>query len=397
MAHFAPALFGAFVMTAGAGHSQEWGFSSPTGAVVSVFRDSALNMSGTLALPPSDDGKPVTVPVVGRNEPGKLILEFDDPKTGAGKTLTYQRIKSSDGAYAVWKAENAPDELSELRAPINVSSEPAKTALESWSGDIDDVVPVETYSKVLKMHLKASGQPSAGGTQAPAIAVITNRPKAAAWDGAATRTGTNITSVQTFSRDGVIFTMKPDDLVAALDGETDLLRELGGVTKTAGRLRVSAVIPVSTLPNFRAYTVPLANMFDTYAVEDSNISKIEKEIEDLFARLQDRKLECAIGGSDTGSFSVGCLHHSGSHNLRENFLVNTTFTFGVGELRGKARQIFVMSDSWAANAKKDDPTPGRDRFKHHRSDQPVVATAHDIAVSTLRTELGDMFKGLRGD
>jgi hypothetical protein len=397
MARLVPALFGLFVITTGSAHSQEWGFSSPKGAVVNVFRDSSLNMSGTLALPPNENGAQVTVPVTGHNEPGKLILEFDDPKTGAGQTLTYQRKKSSDGAYTVWRAENAPEALSELRAPINVSSEPAKTALESWSGDIDGVVPVETYSKVLKTHWKASGKSTAEENRAPTVAVVTDRPSVAAWDGAASRIGTNITSVQTFSRDGVIFTMNANDLVAALENETDLLREFGGVTKAASRQRPSAAIPLSTLQNFRAYTVPLANMFDTYAVEDSNISKIEKEIEDLFARLHGRDLECSIGETATGSFSVGCLHHCGSHNLRGNFLVNTTFTFGVGELRDKARQIFVMTDSWAATARMDDPTPGQDRFTYHRSDQPVVATAHDIALSALREELRDMFKGLRGD
>jgi hypothetical protein len=377
-------------------HSQEWGFSSPEGAVVNVVRDSSLNVSGTLALPSKAGGVDVKIPVAGRNEPGKLILEFDDPETGVGKSVTYKRGRSSDGSYTVWQADNAPEALREFRAPINVTGEPAKTALENWSVDPDAVVPVETYSKVVKTYRKSSSKATASKGKRSTVAVVTNRPGAAAWDGAASRIGADLTSVQTFQHDGVIFTMEEDDLIAALESEANLLRDFGGLA-SASNGGSQAVIPISAIQNFQAFTVPLANMFDTYAVENFDISKIAKEIDDLFARLHSRSLECAVGETGTGSFSVGCLHHSSSHKLRENFMVNTTFTFGVGELRDNARQLFVMSDSWAASAKQSDPTPGQDRFVHHSSDQPVVATAHDIALSTLRAELGKMFKGFRSN
>jgi len=391
------ASIGAFTLAAAEAHSQEWGFSSPKGAVVKVFRDSSLNMSGTLALPAGESGESVAVPVKGRNEPGKLILQYDDPDTGTGKTITYRRAKSPDGAYAVWAADDAPNVLRELRAPINVSGESAKTALDEWSANTDNVIPVEIYSRAVKAARKGLLRSDIENKETQPVAVVTDRPRAAAWDGAASRIGTDLKSVQTFSREGVIFTMDQDDLVAALDNESELLRDMGGVKVSLGRRRPLAVIPLASLSNFHKFTVPLANMFDTYAVEDFNISKIEGEIDALFVRLSSHKIECAVGETATGSFSVGCLHHGASHNLQGNFLVNTTFIFCVGELRGRARQIFVMADSWAATAKQDDPTPGSDRFTHHRSDQTVVAAAHEVALSTLRAELGEMFKGFRSD
>jgi len=391
------ATLGALTLAATQVHSQEWGFSSPEGAVVKVVRDNSLKMSGMLALPASESGKSVVVPVKGRNEPGKLILQYDDPDTGAGQTITYRRAKSPDGAYAVWAADDAPYALRELRAPINVSGGSAKTALDNWSANTDDVIPVEIYSRAVKASRKGSTKSGAKSKGALPVAVVTDRPRAAAWDGAASRIGADLKSVQTFSTKGVIFTMDQDDLVAALDNESELLRDLGGVKVSLGRRRPSAVIPLASLSNFHKFTVPLANMFDTYAVEDFDISKIEGEIDALFSRLSTHKIECAVSETATGSFSVGCLHHGASHNLRGNFLINTTFIFCVGELRGRARQIFVMADSWAATARQDDPTPGSDRFTHHRSDQPVVATAHEVALSTLRAELGEMFKGFRSD
>ena len=293
---------GAFMLATADVHSQEWGFSSPQGAVVKVVRDNSRNMSGTLALPAGESGKSAAVPVNGRNEPGKLILQYDDPDTGAGQTITYRRAKSPDGAYAVWASDDAPYALRELRAPINVSGGSAKTALGNWSANTDDVIPVEIYSRAVKASRKGSIKSGTKSKGARPVAVVTDRPRAAAWDGAASRIGTSLKSVQTFSKEGVIFTMDQEDLFAALDTESDLLRELGGVNASSGRRRPSAVIPLASLSNFHKFTVPLANMFDTYAVEDFNISKIEGEIDALFSRLSNHKIDCAVSETATGVF-----------------------------------------------------------------------------------------------
>ena len=151
--------------------------------------DQSLNLSGTLALPPNSSGTQITVPVAGRNEPGKLILKLNNPQTGEAETITYVRGKSEDGAYAIWQADDAPDAINELRAPINASSEPASSILEGWSGDINAVVPVEVFSSIVKTQNIAMREAVAAKREESDVAVVTDRKSFADWDGAASRIG----------------------------------------------------------------------------------------------------------------------------------------------------------------------------------------------------------------
>lgn len=389
----------AFMLAAADVHSQEWGFSSPQGAVVKVVRDNFLNMSGILALPAGENGKNVTVPVEGRNEPGKLILQYDDPDTGAGQTITYRRAKSPDGAYAVWEADDAPVALRELRAPINVSGEPAKSALETWNGNSKALIPVDTFSNLLQAHRQAASKLAIAADSPSSVAVVADRRSVAAWDGAASRIGKNLTSVQTFrdSYDGVVFTMDDADLVAAIDAQSSLLKDFGGLMQMASYEYQPTAIPLFANPNLHVFTAPIANLFHTYAVENYNLSKVQSELDDLLGRLKRRKLACVYGDAATATFTIGCLHHCSAHRLRGNYLVSTLFTFSVGEERSSARQLFVMADSWAANAKDGDDTPGRDRFTYVRASELSIEKAHEIAMSSLSAELADMYKGFRRD
>jgi hypothetical protein len=373
----------------------EWGFSSPEGAVVNVTRDINLNVTGTVALPSNGTAEQITIPLSGRNEPGKLILEFEDPKTGVGQTITYERGRSSDGSYTIWRAQEAPNALGELRSPINVSSEPAKSALESWSGNSQALIPVEIFSDLLQAHREASSKLAIAAESSSPVAVVTDRPSVAAWDGAASRIGRTLTSVQTFrdSYDRVLFTMDDADLVAALDAESTLLRDFGGVVRMAAYQPTA--IPLFANPNLHVFTAPIANLFHTYAVENYNLSKVRAELDNLVNRLERRNLTCVYGEAATATFTIGCLHHCSAHSLRGNYLVSTLFTFSVGEERSSARQLFVMADSWAANAKDGDPTPGRDRFTYLRASELSIDTAHEIALSSLSAELADMYKGFR--
>lgn len=390
----AGALAVVFLTSGFSAHGQEWGFSSPAGAVVNVVRHPNLSVSGTLSLPSGPAGDPVRVPVSGRNESGKLILEFTDPLTGSGGEITYARAKSADGAYAVWRANDAPDLLRELRAPINVSGGSANSALENWVEDKNAVVGVDAFATLLKAHRDASAKAVSATETNAEVAIVADRPMVAAWDGAASRIGTSLTSIQTFSnqKDGVVFTMRGDDLVAALDQQRDLLRDFGGVAGIAGE---QAAIPVRAIPNLDSYSVPLANLFDVYAVSNFDISRIDNDLKDLVRRLKGRRLQCAVGDPSTAAFTISCMHHCGAHRLQGNFLVNTIFTFLVGETRLNARQIFIMADSWGATAKPDDPTPGPDRFRYVRADRPDVDAAHKAAVEELKNTLGEMFKGFR--
>ena len=184
--------------------------------------------------------------------------------------------------------------------------------------------------------------------------------------------------------------MSDNDLVAALDSQKNLL---GGLPNKASRR--PALIPLYSIPNLQRYQVPLANLFDTYAVHNFDISKIEDDLAVLIKPLERYTYQCTFGAAASASFTIGCLHHSAVDNLGGNFLVNTIFTFGVGELRGKDRQIFLMADSTAASARQGDEMPGRDRFTYHRNQQQVVETAHEIALGNLSAELSEMFKGFR--
>lgn len=101
------AIVGCSISAVSVASAEEWGFSSPAGAVVKILRDPGLNVTGTLALPSDESGQHVSVPVTGRNEPGRLILRFDDPETGADRTITYERGKSKDGEYMLERSEHA--------------------------------------------------------------------------------------------------------------------------------------------------------------------------------------------------------------------------------------------------------------------------------------------------
>jgi hypothetical protein len=154
-------------------------------------------------------------------------------------------------------------------------------------------------------------------------------------------------------------------------------------------------IPLYANPNLHVFTAPIANLFHTYAIEDYDLSKVGTELDDLVSRLKRRNLACVYGDAATATFTIGCLHHCSAHRLRGNYLVSTLFTFSVGEERSSARQLFVMADSWAANAKEDDETPGRDRFTYVRATELSIEKAHEIAMFSMSAELADMYKGFR--
>ena len=92
----------------------------------------------------------------GRNEAGRLILRYDDPSTGQAREVIYKRKTSPDGGYTVWTADDAPAEISELRAPINVSDRQAQTVLDSWQGTTDALLPVATWTGLLEAHAKTA-------------------------------------------------------------------------------------------------------------------------------------------------------------------------------------------------------------------------------------------------
>jgi hypothetical protein len=365
-----------------------------------MVRDSNLNVSGTLSLPPTPAAEPATVPISGRNEPGKLILEYEDPRTGVENTITYQRERSPDGAYTIWRAEDdAPEDLSELRAPINVSSEPARTALELWSGASSAVIPVQLLAELMEAHREAASEQAVAAVEPAPIAVVAPRPNVAAWDGALSRIGSNVTSMQTFSTeyDGVLFTVDDADLVRAWEAETGLLKDLGGVLENVSYQVNATSIPVDANPNLYSFSAPVENLFHTYAVENYNLAKIAPELDQLVERLKRSNIVCRYGDARRAVFNMGCVHHCAAHRIQGNYLVQTLFTFSVGEERNKERQIFVYADSWAAAAGINAEMPGRDRFTYSRSSQKAVEYAHQIAVSNLSDELADMYDGFRRD
>ena len=141
---------------AGGAAAEDWGFSAASGAVVRVNRDASLNLTGTLSLPSNAEGKRETVPLSGKNEAGRLILRYDDPSTGQAREVIYKRKTSPDGGYTVWTADDAPAEISELRAPINVSDRQAQTVLDSWQGTTDALLPVATWTGLLEAHAKTA-------------------------------------------------------------------------------------------------------------------------------------------------------------------------------------------------------------------------------------------------
>lgn len=383
--------------------AQDWGFSTPSGAVVRIVRDPGMNLVGTASLPAEPGQEPITIPLTGRNEPGKLLIEFHDTEASRRQVLTYTKSRWPEEGYAVWRADDAPEPLRELRAPVNVTSDEARRALEAWNGDRHSVLPVETYAELLAHHRDIAAKYAVGaemygnegaGTE---VAVVTDRPSVAAWEVALSHQGEGIRSLQTFSgvQDGVVFTARPGDVVAALDSRSDLLRDFGGIG-TADRQRTTFV-PVRATDTALGFEIPLANLFDSFVVQGHDLSKAEEGLHKFVEEMRQRKIECAYGDPKKAMFAASCLHHCSAHNISGNFLVRTFFTFMVGEQSANLRRVFVIPDSYGASAKVDDGEPGRDRFTYSRSSQRAVQSSHEVAVASLFESLRSMYPGLRRD
>lgn len=388
---FVMCLGGAFLVS-GAAVAQEWGFSSPDGAVLKVLRDGDLNLSGKIALP-SADGDRVTVPVTGRNEPGKLVISFEEPGSEGRREITFERGRAQDG-YTVWRSSDPSGPLGELRAPINVSSEPARSALEQWGGDANALIPPDRFVEALKANRSFAAETALAAEDdiekavSSSVAIVTERSKLPAWQVATEGAGGPIVSLQTYRNkgDGVLFTIDNQTLVAAVEKDATLLKDFGA-------LGASGVV-VTSNPDVHGFAVPLSNLFDTFAVGGYDLSKIVTGLQDLVVRLQQRRLTCSYGGAAVGMFSVACDHHTTDHRLSGNFFVSTTFTFSIGELRDGNRHIFVVADSYAASAKRED-RPGRDRYTYRRDGQTAVQKAHEVAFDGMCQALGDMYRGFR--
>jgi hypothetical protein len=373
--------------------AEEWGFSSPDGAVVKVSRGSDLSLEGSMALP-TPDGRRVTVPVTGWNEPGRIFLKFDDPVSGRPSAVSYQREKLSNDGYTIWRADDGPATLRELRAPVNVVSEAAKSALQSWGGDTRALIPIDTFVQMRTANRQfaaksaiAAERDDGDGAEIP-VAVVTERPNAAAWEVAAAETGSSLESLHTFQNkyDGVLFTINDRELIAALSKDEELLRDFGGLARTS--------IPVTSHPNVHSFSVPLRNLFDTYSVERYNLDRVRPELEDLFGRMRSWKIACEYGEPRIGMFSATCVHHTSDHQLTGDFFVSTTFTFSIGELWNNERQIFVAAESFGASAKSSD-RPRRDRYTYTMYQQAPVKNAHDVAIEVLCSSLREMYSGFR--
>jgi hypothetical protein len=418
-------MVAAALHVAGVAAAQDWGFSADSGAVVRVNRDSSLNLTGTLSLPTNADGKRETVPLSGRNEAGRLILRYNDPSTGQAREVIYRRKTSADGGYTVWVADDAPDEISELRAPINVSDRPAQTVLDNWQGTTDALLPVAIWTDLIEAHAKTSKGKSVAAERVlreagreSAVAIVADRPSAAAWQAAANNQRVT-TSTKTFSgkksrsaksgsgksagagrpmgakkvKSGVVMTMSGADFISVVQKDGALLEQLGGVSSQTQSLDVTRVV-VTANPNVHRFGVPLDNIFDAYAESNYDLKRISDGLDKLMAGLKQRKLDCSYGEAATASFTISCQHHCSAYGLRGNYLLSTIFTFAVGERRQKIRQVFIMADSWAANVKVDAPTPGRDKFSYSRQDEKPIDEAHGIAVANLGDALASMYRGL---
>lgn len=391
----------ALVLAAEPAQAQEWGFSTPRGAVVRLERGPDLNLVGSAALPRETGEKLTAVPLTGRNEPGKLLIRYHDPLAGEDQVFTYTKRKLAEEGYVVWRADDAPDALKELRAPVNVTSEPARGALEAWSGDLKSVMPVDAYAQLLARHREAAAKYAniveASGEEGPDmdVAVVTDRPSVAAWEVALSSQGKGITSLQTFSGsyEGVLFTARQNDVVAALDSQPELLRDFGGIGSAARD--TTTFVPVRSNENTYGFEIPLSNLFDTFAAQGYDLSKIDDGLQRLVGELRQMHIDCAYGDPKNAMFTAACLHHCSSHNISGNFLVQTIFTFMVGEQTANMRRVFVVADSYGASAKAGDSPPGRDRFTYARSREKPVQSSHEVAVASLVGALRSLYPGLR--